>query len=90
MRIIKDDYFLMQLFNILRVIAKDKKSAAKKFEKDINTKLELLKENPQMCRKSYHFEDESYRDLIYSGYTVIYKIEKDAILILEIFKWQER
>jgi plasmid stabilization system protein ParE len=90
MKIIKDEYFLKQLFKILKIIIKDKKSPAKKFEKEINDKLELLKENPQMCRKSHYFEDVSYRDLIYSGYTIIYKIEEEKILILEIFKWQNR
>ena len=65
MRIIKDEYFLKQLFRILKTIIKDKISPAKKFEKELSDKLQLLKENPHMCRKSNYFEDESYRDLIY-------------------------
>jgi len=26
--------------------------------------------------------------MIYEGYTIIYKVESDKILILDIFKWQ--
>ncbi len=41
----------------------DKISTVKKFEKNLNEKFQLLKSNPLMCRKSYYFEDESYRDI---------------------------
>jgi len=90
MIIVKDEGYLEQLLHILLIIKKDKISAVVKFEKELNEKFELLKSNPQMCRKSNYFEDESYRDLIYCGYTVIYKVQEDKILILEIFKWQNR
>jgi len=86
----KKPKFVFTLAKILKYIKKDKINPARKFEKELNQKLNLLKQNPQMCRKSIYFEDESYRDLIYSGYTVVYKIETEKILILEIFKWQNR
>lgn len=35
-------------------------------------------------------QDRAYRDMIYQGYTIIYKVEKEKILILEIFKWQNK
>ena len=43
-----------------------------------------------MCRQSLYFEDDRYRDLIFKGYTIIYKVEDDTIKVLDIFKWQER
>ena len=43
-----------------------------------------------MCRPSIYFKDIKYRDLIFKGYTVIYKVEEDEIKILDIFKWQDR
>ena len=43
-----------------------------------------------MCRASIYFEDSRYRDLIFKGYTVIYKVEENEIKILDIFKWQDR
>jgi len=90
MIIIKDTLFQKQLFSILKHIAKDKKSAAKKFENGLNKIVKNLIHFPYKFRSSYYFEDERYRDLVYSGYTIIYKVEKEKILILEIFKWQNR
>jgi len=86
----KKPKFVFGLAKILRYIKKDKIAPVKKFEKELNNKISLLKQNPQMCRKSIYFENDFYRDLIYSGYTIIYKIEEEKILILEIFKWQNR
>ena len=90
MKLVKKPKYIQSLAKILFIIKQDKISAVKKFEKNLNEKLQLLKSNPLMCRKSYYFEDESYRDLIYQGYTIIYKVFKDEIHILEIFKWQNK
>lgn len=92
MIIIKDIYFQIQLTKILFHISKDKKSVAINFEKKLNKKILNLVSYPEKYRKSYYFENTSYRDLVYSGYTIVYKIEKEKnrILILEIFKWQNR
>ncbi|MEA3456958.1 MAG: type II toxin-antitoxin system RelE/ParE family toxin [Campylobacterota bacterium] len=90
MIIIKDENYLSQLFTILSHIRRDKQSVPKKFEKELNDKISLLKTTPYMCRQSIYFDNKDYRDLIYSGYTIIYKIEEEKILILEIFKWQNR
>ena len=85
-----EDLFLEQFNTILTHISHDKKSAAYDFKRSVQRKIALLKEHPLMCRKSYYFEDKAYRDLIHHGYTVIYKVEKECIIILEIFKWQNR
>lgn len=90
MIIIKDPIFVKQLLSILRYIANDKISASIKFEKELNQLIKDLINFPYKFRPSYYFEDESYRDLIYKGYTIIYKVEKKRILILEIFKWEDR
>ena len=90
MTIIRDIKFSTQLLGILQYISKDKKSAAIKFAKDLNAILGALPNFPLKHRKSHYMDDEAYRDLIYKGYTVIYKVETDKILILEIFKWQNR
>jgi len=90
LKIIIEISFSEPLFKILTTIAKDKKSASKKFNKDLNDKINLLLDSPFMCRKSIYFEDIKYRDLIFKGYTIIYKVEDDAIKVLDIFKWQDR
>lgn len=92
MTIEKKPNFTKAFANILFYIAQDKKSAAIKFEKELDEKIMNLAFFPQKYRKSHYFEDDTYRDLIYNGYTIIYKIEtsKDKILILDIFKWQNK
>jgi len=90
MKILKDSIFIQNLFEILYFIKNDSPRAAQKFEKELKDKFQVLKQNPYMYKQSIYFEDESYRDLIHKGYTIIYKIKKEKILILEIFKWQDR
>ncbi len=90
MIIIKDTKYSLQLLSILKYIAKDKLSSAKKFEKELKQKFVNLLDFPYQYRQSLYFEDESYRDLVYQGYTIIYKVEEERVLILEIFKWIER
>jgi len=43
-----------------------------------------------MFRASIYYENESYRDLVFMGYTAIYKIDDDVIRVLDIFKWVDR
>ena len=90
MKIVIEIGFSTPLLKILTTIAKDKKSASKKFNKDLKEKIKLLFESPFMCRLSIYFEDKKYRDLIFKGYTIIYKVEENEIRVLDIFKWQDR
>ena len=90
MIIIRDRYFSKQLYSILKTIASDKISAARQFEKQLNKKIKNLLDFPYQYRASHYFDHKDYRDLIHQGYTVIYKVEEERIIILEIFKWQNR
>ena len=90
MIIIRDSYFSKQLYGILKTIASDKVSAAKLFEKQLNKKIKNLLDFPYQYRASHYFDNKAYRDLIHQGYTIIYKVEEERIVILEIFKWQNR
>ena len=69
MTIEKKPKFLKDLFLILRMIRRDKISASIQFEKQLNKKIKNLQDFPYQYRASYYFEDKSYRDLIYQGYT---------------------
>jgi len=90
LKVIIEIGFFEPLLKILTTIAKDKISASKKFNKDLRKKINLLLESPFMCRPSIYFEDKKYRDLIFKGYTIIYKVEENEIKVLDIFKWQDR
>jgi len=87
MRVIRTKKFIKLLQNILDYIAKDKVNAAKRFKKGIDEQIDHLINFPYKCRSSYYYNDENTRDMIFNGYTIIYRIsqEKQLIEILEIF-----
>jgi plasmid stabilization system protein ParE len=89
MKIVFEDKFLNNFNHILDFIAQDKKSASIKFKSQIKKKIGFLPQAPYIHRKSFYFQDDTYRDLIYKGYTIIYKIQTDTIIILDIFKWTD-
>ena len=90
MKIIYEKQFRSALKDISTHIAKDKLSASYSFKKELKKRFELVAQNPKMCRASEYYESDNYRDLIFMGYTAIYKIEDDVIKVLDIFKWVER
>lgn len=90
MKIVYEEHFVKSLKNILNYIALDKKSAAKTFKSKLVTHIEQIPNNPKMYKKSFYSSDEAYRDMVFQGYTVTYKIEQTEIKILEIFKWQDK
>ncbi|RLA84345.1 MAG: type II toxin-antitoxin system RelE/ParE family toxin [Epsilonproteobacteria bacterium] len=87
MEIIRADFFKAQLRDISFHIAKDKVGASKLFRKELNLSIDNLVNFPYKFRPSYYYEDENIRDMIFNGYSIIYRVnqEKDVIEILEIF-----
>jgi len=90
MRVVYEKQFKIALKDIADFIAEDKVSASHLFKKELKKKFELVVENPKMYRVSMYYENESYRDLVFMGYTAIYKIDDDVIRVLDIFKWVDR
>lgn len=77
--------FKKELKNIQIYISKDNTTASKKFIKDLKKQIEDILNMPYKYRPSYYHDDESVRDMIYKGYTIIYKIYDEYIKIVEIF-----
>jgi len=89
MIVIESEKYKRKLENISDYIAQDKKSAARKFLKDLKKQVNNLTHFPYKYRKSYYFNDENIRDMVFKGYTIIYKIENDKIIVLDIFKKEQ-
>ena len=87
-----EEQFKNALREISLYIAKDKPTASQNFKKNLKSKIEDILDNPKMYRASYYFDDENYRDLIFKGYTTIYKIDskEDVVSVLDIFKWVDK
>lgn len=89
MRIVYKESFVQRLERQLRYIAQDNPAAAKRFKKNLIENIKKIKSNPKLCRQSVYFEDESIRDLIYKGYTVVFRINQNQIEVFGFVKFQE-
>ncbi|MDP2687954.1 MAG: type II toxin-antitoxin system RelE/ParE family toxin [Aequorivita sp.] len=78
------DSFSIKLTDQVEFIALDKPYATRKFKKDVLNSLKELEVLPYKHRKSIYFEDENIRDLIFKGYTIVYRI-KPREEIIEVF-----
>jgi len=89
MKILYEEQFKIALKDIVLYIKKDNPSASLNFKKELKRKIENIPNNPKIYRASIYYDNNTYRDLVFKGYTIIYKIDKgeDRILILDIFKW---
>lgn len=81
--------FLKRFEAQLRFIANDSPQNALKFKNELLKQIRSLAFHPLKCRKSIYFEDESIRDLVYKGYTIVYRIAEDKIEIFGLTKYQE-
>ena len=75
LRILKS--FGDKLNDQVNYIAQDKPGAARKFKSDIIKRIKEIPKMPYACRKSIFFDREDIRDLVFKGYIVVYKVDKD-------------
>ena len=87
MQINRSPRYKNNLFQILDYIAQDKLSASENFLNELDKLINNLPNFPFKFRKSKYFDNENIRDMIYNGYTVIYRINeaRNTIDIVRIF-----
>jgi len=87
MKIIRSRKFQINLLVTLQHIAKDKVSASKNFQKELDKLINNIPNFPFKYRQSIYFSDKNIRDLIYKKHTINYEInlEDNSIEILNIF-----
>lgn len=75
------------LFQILDCIAQDKFSASENFKNELDELINNLPTFPYKYKKSRYFNNDNIRDMVYKGYTIIYRVnlEKNSIDIIRIF-----
>lgn len=81
--------FIAKLQLVLEKIAKDKKSAAHTFRREILRECYSLSDFPYRCRRSIHYNSDNIRDLIFKGWTVIYKITDEEIKVFALTKYED-
>lgn len=91
MKIEIQDSFSEQLVEVVEFISKDKPKVARKFNADLLKKIKALPQYPFQCKRSIYFEKDTIRDMVFKGYTVVYRIDVDnkLILVFGLIKHQE-
>lgn len=91
MKIVYTESFTSRLEKQLLYIAKDNPSAATRLKIDILRKIKEIPDNPYRYRKSKYFENESIRELIFKGYTIVFHLHlvEKRIEVFGFVKFQE-
>jgi plasmid stabilization system protein ParE len=92
MRIIFKDTFLQRLSRQIDYIASDSPKRARKFKNDVLNEIRRIPDKPYANRKSIYFDNDQIRDLIFKGYTIVYRINKEdqCIEIFGFTKYQDK
>jgi plasmid stabilization system protein ParE len=88
MKIVFKDTFINRLENQIDYISLDSPKRAKKFQADLFRRIKEIPGNPYRYRKSIYFKDESIRELIFKGYTIVFRINDNTIEIFGFVKFQ--
>jgi plasmid stabilization system protein ParE len=88
-QVVRKREYLDELKSIITFIALDSTARVKQFTKQLDNKVEDLVHFPYKYRQSLHHGNEEIRDLIFKGYTIVYRIntKDEKIEVIEIFKW---
>jgi plasmid stabilization system protein ParE len=89
MRIIFKDTFIFRLENQLEFIARNNPANSRKFKNELFSLIKAIPLNPRKHRKSIWYDDENIRDLIFKGYTVVFRINNSAIEVFGFVKFQD-
>lgn len=92
MKIVRSQAYIKSLQETMQFISLDSKARALNFKHQLDTHIDDLDNMPFKFRKSIYFNDNNIRDLIFKGYTVVYKINttKDTITIIGLRNTQEK
>ena len=90
MKIVYRTKFVNEFNNIWDFISLDSRNRANKFKQEFKESIENILFMPHKYRKSIYFNNEDIRDLIFKGYVVPYKVDKEnnQIIIIGINKYK--
>ncbi len=88
MKIIFKDTFVDRLEKQIEFIALDSPSTARKFKNKLLAQIKQISRNPYQYRKSIYFNDINIRDMIFKGYTIVFRITDTAIEVFGFVKYQ--
>lgn len=77
---------LIDLEEIAEYIALDDPNAANRFVQQVFARVERLENHPHSGRNPPEIKDTSYREVIVAPCRILYRTEKDQILILYVMR----
>jgi plasmid stabilization system protein ParE len=89
MKIVYKDTFVQRLEKQLKYLSENNPKSAIELKVVLIKKIKEIPENPYLFRKSIYFENDLIRDLIYKGYTVVFRINEHQIEIFGFTRFQE-
>jgi plasmid stabilization system protein ParE len=89
MKILFKESFLIRFDKQIEYISLDSPKRARKFKNDVLNRINEIPQNPYKYRKSIYFENISIRDLVFKGYTIVFRIHENQIQIFGFVKHRE-
>ena len=88
MKIVIKEWFMHKLESQVEFIAMDSPRRARKFKYDLIKNLKSIAQNPYQFQKTVYFDNDNIRDLIFKGYTIVFRINKNVIEVFGFVKYQ--
>jgi plasmid stabilization system protein ParE len=88
MKIVLKDTFLNRLEEQINYIATDNPTRAREFKNEVLEKVKAIPRFPYRCRKSIYFDEENIRDLVFRGFTIVYRITEARIEVFGFVKYK--
>lgn len=88
MKIVFKGPFQSRLESQVEYISQDSPLRARKFKSDLFKKIREIPRNPYSYRKSVYFNDKTIRDLIFKGYTIVFRLAEARIEVFGFVKFQ--
>ncbi|RYD19418.1 MAG: type II toxin-antitoxin system RelE/ParE family toxin [Verrucomicrobiaceae bacterium] len=85
-RLIWTEPALEDLGQIADYIALDDPAAAKRLMRKVFTKVELLRDFPEMCPVPHDLPDSRYRHLMVKPLRIFYRVEGDTVLVVYVMR----
>lgn len=89
MRIKYKASFIKRLEAQIEYIAQHNPERATKFKDDLLSQVRAIPSNPYKHRQSIYFNDLHIRDLVFKGYTIVFRVKTDAIEVFGLVKYQQ-
>ena len=88
-KIVFKNSFVLRLEQQIDFISIDSVFRARKFQKELISEIKKIPKNPYKHRKSIYFNDNNIRDLVFKGYTIVFRINDNQIEIFGFVNFQK-